>query len=366
MNQTAINYDTAKITGMKGTTIKKYTQAAQAATMAAPTAPAATAARMQELEPEDNMVIMAGTQDFLFKCTDAFLEKIDNNVGSAMSGSFGTVERIIIDDIPYYAKFIDNKVADKRLDIATKTVMDEINVAIYLTQKIPNYASNLVAAYITIPPDERRVMGFMVFEAPNGMNLEEFIRRYPPNNNKYARAYDTMYCLVKRAQVALNKLGYVHRDIKPANIYVILDDNSGQPINCKLIDFGLTVKEGYGGNIGGSPFWMPANVRKYMDSGDLTGYKASHTHNDYSTSKIWSSDFKQGNRPEPNCGLGAKAEDPRALIRKMAREAEAKRLEAAAAAEVKPKKKWWQLRGGKSKTKKHRANKKSKSTRRRS
>ena len=371
------------------------------ATMVAPTirpptirSPTIAAKKQVQAEPEVdlNTVIMAGSQDFVNKCIDAFLEKRAKKEGGTMSGSFGTVERIVINNTPYFAKYIDTKVVNKRLDLATKNVMDEIDTAIYLTKKIPKYASNLAGGLITITHDEKHVIGFMVFEAPNGMNLEEFIKRYPPNNHKYARGYEFMYCLVKRAQVALNKLGFVHRDIKPANIYVIVDNN-GQPINCKLIDFGLTVKEGYGGNLGGSPFWMPPNLRRYMDTGDLRGYKASHTHNDFSTSTIWSSDFMQGNRPEPYCGLGdarperkvvseaearriaaaqvaealqpAQARDPRALIMKMATEAEAKRLAAAQAA---PKKKWWMpwaRKGGKRQTKKHRANKKSKSTRRR-
>ena len=139
------------------------------------------------------------------------------------------------------------------------------------------------------------VVVFLIFEGPTGMNLEQYLKVKPPR--MYSDLYDTVYCMVKNAQVALNNAGYVHRDIKPDNIYVLLDE-MGNPTSCKLIDFGFTVKKGSFVPRVGTPQYTLKDISDHL----WVPHDVSTNQNDYSSDVIWTRDFKKDPASKPKCG----------------------------------------------------------------
>ena len=240
-----------------------------------------------------------GDKVFLDKCTDAFAQDISVHA----RGSYGSVKQVNIDGIPYFVKrmYAQTEPGDK-IQVAIRhmyskhTFMEnEITVAVDLTQKIPEYVSNIKGAQITMSPNPVGagvfyIESFLVFEAPTGMNLYQYLKVLNPEMDA------VVYCMVKNAQVALNNAGYVHRDIKPDNIYVIIDA-SGNPLNCKLIDFGFTVKKGSFVPRVGTPQYTLKEISDHL----WVPHEVSAVQNDHSTDVIWTRDFKRDPSSKPTC-----------------------------------------------------------------
>ena len=215
-----------------------------------------------------------------------------------MRGSYGTVYKITVEGEDYFIKKINFAAKDGDL---TSIIKDEIETAIMLTKAIPEYVSNIKGARCSNIPSSH---GYLIYEAPPGMNLREYITMRPPTAAN-VDLYNTLYIMIKRAQQAVNSQGYVHQDIKPENIYVIVDP-TGNPVRCKLIDFGLTRPIGHRWTGQGTPDYMPANMidkirdrkagRKYLPTN-----KSVVRHNDASVDIIWRRNF---GRPDPPPHVG--------------------------------------------------------------
>ena len=233
------------------------------------------------------------------------------------SGAFGRTYRIKVDGNYYYIKSILIERKDKyrdparfrrKIDVLKSEIL--INIELTNTSTIRNYVSNIKGAYLS--KTDTVAQAYLIFEAPDGMILSALIDILPPiiNNYKYTR----LYCMIKRAQNALNTLGYVHSDIKPDNIFVLIEGDilhGGRILGCKLIDFGLTKMIGDEYIGAGTPFYTPPDMildkytRNRMGIPFLTPkYSGTVTtrHNDYSVDVIWKHDFKMGNAPLPDCG----------------------------------------------------------------
>ena len=211
-----------------------------------------------------------------------------------MKGTFGTVYQVEVDGIPYFVKYVKGKIS---------SFEREIQVAIDLTKKIPNFVSNLKGAKYT-KIDGTTCAGYLIFESLPGMNLEQFIIKYNPTPYNKA-TYNFLYQKIKAAQQALNAQGYVHQDIKPANIFVVTEEASDRPVGCKLIDFGLTKRIGERWYGEGTPDYMSTTMRKRIYDYDvmrrpyLATDKTSTSHNDASVQIIWERDFQRAAEPPP-------------------------------------------------------------------
>lgn len=245
-----------------------------------------------------------GDEELVDKCIEAFAQ--DASVHAR--GSYGSVKQVIVDGIPYFVKrmYEETKPGDKMQVAITRMyskhafMENEIKVALDLTEKIPEYVSNIKGAEITMSPNPVGngvfyIDSFLIFEAPTGMNLHQYLKVRPPR--MYSELYDTVYCMVKNAQVALNNAGYVHRDIKPDNIYVLLDE-MGNPTSCKLIDFGFTVKKGSFVPRVGTPQYTLKDISDHL----WVPHDVSTNQNDYSSDVIWTRDFKKDPASKPKCG----------------------------------------------------------------
>ena len=252
-----------------------------------------------------------GDEELVDKCIEAFAQ--DASVHAR--GSYGSVKKVIVDGIPYFVKRMYEEtepgdkmqVAIRRIYAKHAFVENEIKVALDLTEKIPEYVSNIKAAEITLSPNPVGkgvfyIDAFLIFEAPSGMNLHQYLKVRPPRMHN--ELYDTVYCMVKNAQVALNNAGYVHRDIKPDNIYVLLDEMDN-PTACKLIDFGFTVKKGSVVPRVGTPTYTPKHISNHL----WHPLEVSTSQNDYSSDVIWTRDFKRDPASKPKCSLVAESND---------------------------------------------------------
>ena len=252
-----------------------------------------------------------GDSEFVRKCIEAYFA----DAGVHASGSYGTVKVVSVKNTTYFVKrmYVESRVIDTMkhaihyIYSRHNLVENEIKVAFELTEKIPQYVSNIKGAQITMSPNQTEegvfaIDAFLIFEGPTGMNLEQYLKVKPPR--MYSDLYDTVYCMVKNAQVALNNTGYVHRDIKPDNIYVLLDE-MGNPIGCKLIDFGFTVKKGSVVPRVGTPTYTPQHITNYL----WHPLEVSTSQNDYSSDVIWTRDFKKDPAYKPACSVVAESND---------------------------------------------------------
>jgi hypothetical protein len=235
----------------------------------------------------------------------------------AGSGAFGKTYRIKVDGNYYYIKSVLFEKANfsdpLRFQHEVRTLEREIvtNIDITNNTTMRNYVSSIKGAYLS--KSDTVVQAYLIFEAPNGIVLSDLIKIFPPEINNYK--YTRLYCMIKRAQNALNTLGYVHSDIKPANIYVLIEGGDirrgGKIIGCKLIDLGLTKKIGAEFLGAGSPRYMPHDMilenSKRVNMG-ISWFKSKYRgkitprHNDYSVDVIWKEDFRMGDDPLPDCG----------------------------------------------------------------
>jgi hypothetical protein len=236
-----------------------------------------------------------GNRELIDQCIHTFNENIRQGA-RGKSGSFGTTLKLRIGAENYFIKRIIN----------TNYVYlkKEIDFAVYLTSTNPNYVSILKGAFIdkSVP---KTPVAFLIYEAPDGMVLNEYIERFPPNpaNPNKIAIYNKLYCLIAIAKIAINISGVVHRDIKPPNIYVITD-HLGNPLACKLFDFGLSDRIGDRFLAQGSPLYTPVEMRPNENrpptvpaySGPVSSY-----HNDYSVDVIWDLDFRMAGIAKPDC-----------------------------------------------------------------
>lgn len=232
-------------------------------------------------------VIYYGQMEFINACTREF-SKESRKANTTMKGTFGTVYQVEVAGVPYFVKYVKEKIS---------SFEREIQAAIDLTKKIPDFVSNLKGAKYT-KIDGTKCTGYLIFESLPGMNLEQFIIKYKPTPyNK--PTYNFLYQKIKAAQQALNAQGYVHQDIKPANIFVVTEETSDRPVGCKLIDFGLTKHIGEEWHGEGTPDYMSTSMRKKLDDYYVMGSKyppsgiTSTSHNDASVRIIWERDFQR-------------------------------------------------------------------------
>jgi serine/threonine protein kinase len=249
-----------------------------------------------------------GNREIIYLCIKAFEESSP----SSMKGSYGEVRKIEINKKPYFVKRVIVKLkggseADiRKYKIGQVLIESEIKISNHFTNKIPDSVSNLRGAYMNL--EGEMSVGYLIYEAPQGMNLRQYMQKNPPNpdDKKQNKIYEKLYCSLKKAQAEINRLGFVHTDINPNNIYIVLE--TGHDPKCKLIDFGLTRKAGIRFTARGTDGYVPpemmpdsirpAHVKKYEG---LT----TTAHNDYSVDVIWRNDFYQGNRPPPDCTAAA-------------------------------------------------------------
>ena len=232
-------------------------------------------------------VIYYGDMEFINACAMEF-SKESRKHNTTMKGTFGTVYQVEVGDQPYFVKYIKGRIS---------SFEREIQAAIDLTKKIPDFVSNLKGAKYT-KIDGTTCTGYLIFESLPGMNLEQFIIKYNPTPYNKA-TYNFLYQKIKAAQQALNAQGYVHQDIKPANIFVVTDEASDRPVGCKLIDFGLTKPIGERWYGEGTPDYMSTSMRKKLDDHYIMGRAylptdiTSTSHNDASVRIIWERDFQR-------------------------------------------------------------------------
>jgi hypothetical protein len=220
-------------------------------------------------------------------------------------GNYFYVKSVLIER---KGRYIDPARFRRTFDALEREILT--NIELTNTSITRDYVSNIKGAYLS--RSETAVQAYLIFEAPNGLVLSELIKILPPEINRYK--YSRLYCMIKRAQNALNTLGYVHSDIKPANIYVLIEGDilrGGRILGCKLIDFGLTKTIGDAFFGDGTPFYTPHDMildnptRTRMGIPFLTPkYRGTVTtrHNDYSVDVIWKEDFRMGDDPTPYCG----------------------------------------------------------------
>jgi len=240
---------------------------------------------------EEFGVIYYGHIDFINACSREFSKESKKHI-TTMKGSFGTVYQVEVAGEPYFVKHVKGKIS---------SFEREIQAAINLTKRIPDFVSNLKGAKYT-KIDGTTCTGYLIFESLPGMNLEQFIIKYKPSPYNKA-TYNFLYEKIKAAQRALNAQGYVHQDIKPANIFVVTEETSDKPVGCKLIDFGLTKRIGERWYGEGTPDYMSASMRKKLSDNYTMGLAyipsdvTSTSHNDASVQIIWEKDFKRAEAP---------------------------------------------------------------------
>ena len=231
-----------------------------------------------------------GSKDLVSSAIEEY-NTCEKNGAKCMKGSYGSVHKVSVGAKEYYVKYLyfsENLLKKKR------NIYNEIARAIHLTKRIPTYVSNLMGS--SIFEKESSISAYLIFEAPPGITLLEYLKYNNPSEKKNIQKYKSIYCSLKAAQEAIHKAGFVHRDIKPANIFVV-HERSGI-YKCKLIDFGFTVPLGTEGATAGSLNYMPKSLHTRIMT------RAKKSHNDYSVETIWNTDFlfKQ---PPPDCSAAS-------------------------------------------------------------
>jgi len=285
--------------------------------------------------PSGESYYMYGDERFINACIQQTTKETTRKfIGK---GSFGETFLIKVNNTPYYIKKV--AVSKERFPDPTSykneigAIDHEIGANIDVTNKIPEYVSNLKGACIVIM--KAGTMAYLIFEAPEGMNLSSFIKLNPPQLNTNKAKYDDIYCKIKASQNAINSVGYIHSDIKPDNIYAVVQN--GKVLNCKMIDFGLASTVGTAFIGAGSPLFMPPDMvlNDRMRKGlgirlNTPKYRGPvlKRHNDYSVNVIWERDFKRKGEPLPKCNGTATAAPatatPNAKKRNTTRKANAK------------------------------------------
>ena len=231
-----------------------------------------------------------GSKDLVSSAIQEYT-KCEEKGDTCMKGSYGSVHKVSVGAKEYYVKYLyfsENLLKKKR------NIYNEIATAIHLTKSIPTYVSNLMASIIF--EKESSVSAYLIFEAPPGITLLEYLKDNNPSEKKNIQKYKSIYCSLKAAQDAIHRAGFVHRDIKPSNIFVV-HERSGI-YKCKLIDFGFTVPVGTEGATAGTLNYMPKLLHTRTTS------RAKKSHNDYSVETIWKNDFLFKQLP-PDCSAAS-------------------------------------------------------------
>ena len=265
-----------------------------------------------------------GSKEFINKCIEQLKVENSKKDRKMWSGNYGYVFKIIVDDRPYFIKTIlrnhpnappkkgavalpprsekEKKVDEQKFQQMVELIKNEMLISKLLTISIPDAVSILHAAYLNETPFFTKL--FLVYEAPPGMNLEEYLvlfKKDPKAKENQEHIFSEIFCSLQRVQRRLNEAGFVHRDIKPPNVYVIIEE--GAPLRCKLIDFGFTVPIGYTGLQLGTLAFMPNDMKsnRHRPKG-VSAYTGPATprHNEYSLSVIWSKSLGMSGNP-PDC-----------------------------------------------------------------
>lgn len=272
-----------------------------------------------------------GSKEFMNKCIEELKVENSKKNRKMWSGNYGYVFKIIVDGRPYFIKTIlrnhpnappkkgavalpprsekEKKTDEQKFQQMVELIKNEMLISKLLTISIPDAVSILHAAYLNETPFFTKL--FLVYEAPPGMNLEEYLvlfKKDPKAKENQEHIFSEIFCSLQRVQRRLNEAGFVHRDIKPPNVYVIIEE--GAPLRCKLIDFGFTVPIGYTGLQLGTLAFMPNDMKsnRHRPKG-VSAYTGPATprHNEYSLSVIWSKSLGMSGNP-PDCLTKSKNE----------------------------------------------------------
>jgi hypothetical protein len=256
--------------------------------------------------------------DFIDACIAAWRKKALTEKGT--SGSHGTVHEIAVNDERYFVKGIQ-KTSNEEVK---NSMENEIEINQELTELLGDYVSKLKGAKIAYNDNNGYLEGFLIYEYLDGVDLFDYIQvlKHSSITNLLTTHLATrLYCSIKKAQVALNELGYIHRDIKPENIFVVLDDKD-RFVKCILLDLDTLLTIGQPNNSGaGTNEYMPNDKNARW----LSWKKMSTKNRDsYALDIIWTRDFEQ-NGPPPACLVGGAKTKKKAKTRRL-KKTKAKRL----------------------------------------
>ena len=234
---------------------------------------------------------------FINECIGEWRKKALTEKGT--SGSHGTVHEIAANGERYFVKGIQK--ANK--EEIKNSIENEIEINQELTELLGDYVSKLKGAKIAYNEDNGYLEGFLIYEYLDGVDLFDYIQvlKHSSTTSLLTTELATrLYCSIKKAQVALNDLGYIHRDIKPENIFVVLD-NKDRFVKCILLDLDTLLTIGQPNNSGaGTNEYMPNDKNARW----LSWKKMSTKNRDsYALDVIWSKDFEQTG-PPPSCLVG--------------------------------------------------------------
>ena len=133
-----------------------------------------------------------------------------------------------------------------------KNIQKEILINLDVTEKIPEYVSKCIGAYIWyyIEDEQLNYNVYVLFEFLKGFPLNSYLEKYSSkrHNSTFVLPQKSKLLIsINKCLRALHSIGYVHRDIKPENIYVVSDSDIEGKIaikRCILIDFGESLKIG--------------------------------------------------------------------------------------------------------------------------
>ena len=117
----------------------------------------------------------------------------EKNGAKCMKGTYGSVHKVSVGAKEYYVKYLyfSENLLKKKLNI-----YNEIATAIHLTKRIPTYVSNLMAS--SIIEKESSVSAYLIFEAPPGIILLEYLKYNNPSEKKNIQKYKSIYCSLKQ------------------------------------------------------------------------------------------------------------------------------------------------------------------------
>lgn len=240
-----------------------------------------------------------GDPEFIRACTVEWRRK-DAEKQTKLSGSYGQVFKVMVGGVNYFVKFLQE--TDDSFEKGREMFAREVVAAIKLTRDVPWAVSNLKGAVYAEDPDKKLVKLYLIFEAPEGYNLREYLDLITHEFLQQNGLYPSIYCSINTAREAVNNLGYVHRDIKPENIFVEVDPLDKQTfIRCKLIDLGFVVPIGTRTGRAGTPRYWPRTMNNYNTYISTHDAKANVYHNIHSVETIWTKDFQQTGSPPRNC-----------------------------------------------------------------
>ena len=144
------------------------------------------------------------------------------------SGAFGVVNLM---EHRISGKLCAVKIVKKTNPNADGKIRNEIKLGMHLD-------SQHICKVHEYHEDDRHF--FIIMEYLKGMDLCDFIRKYPTFFIKNHQSFWFVVGCILHGLAYLHSKGIAHIDIKPENVYLLLD-NQGNIIGVKLIDLGLSI-----------------------------------------------------------------------------------------------------------------------------